>query len=170
MAQIESFSYEVGYEPKALVLGSIPGVVSLTQQQYYAHPRNAFWPIMADYFSFSVDFEYRERLSLLLQNDIALWDVLQRCERNGSLDSAIKKDTIEPNTIPTLLEQHQTIEAVLLNGRKAQTEFNRHFKSDKAVKRIKVFALPSTSPAYATMTMDEKKRRWFSTLDSVFIL
>lgn len=168
MAQIESFSYVVGDKPKALVLGSIPGIASLTAQQYYAHPRNAFWPIMAEYFSFPTDASYQKQINLLLENNTALWDVLRRCEREGSLDSAIKKDTIEPNDIPTLIKENKTIKAILLNGGKASAEFNRHFKKDQMMQRVKVFSLPSTSPAYAAMSFDEKKSRWFAALDSVF--
>jgi len=82
-----------------LILGSMPGIASLEATQYYAHPRNAFWPIMADLYGFEVTLPYPARIEALKAANVALWDVLQQCERQGSLDSAIKKASRIPNDL-----------------------------------------------------------------------
>lgn len=164
MAQIQSFLPLIGESPKCLVLGSIPGIASIEQQQYYGHPRNAFWPIMQNYFQWPSELNYAQRTTALTQNGVALWDVLSACERVGSLDSAIKPGSMIVNNIAALLDEHASIQAVLLNGGKAAKEFKRHVTlcGENAPK---VFQLPSTSPAYAAMPYIEKQRQWHKALD-----
>ncbi|MEJ2043948.1 MAG: DNA-deoxyinosine glycosylase [Reinekea sp.] len=167
MSAIESFAAVSGERPRILILGSIPGVASLNAVQYYAHPRNAFWSIMAAYFGFSASLGYAERLMQLQKNGVALWDVLQRCERPGSLDSAIKQETIEVNPIDQLVTECPSLKGILLNGGKAGKEFNKAFPELAAHPDIKVRIMPSTSPAYAAMPMAEKTKRWHQELDSL---
>ena len=77
---------------RALILGSMPGVKSLEEQQYYAHPQNRFWPMMADLLGEALPSRYEEKLAMLLDHHIALWDSIGQCEREGSLDSAIREE------------------------------------------------------------------------------
>ena len=89
MSIVQSFEPVIGLEPKVLILGSMPGIASLTEHQYYAHPRNAFWPIMAQLLDIEWSPVYSQRVSQLRQYPLILWDVLRACDRKGSLDSAI---------------------------------------------------------------------------------
>ena len=104
MSRVESFAPVVGTQPRILILGSMPGVASLEAVQYYAHPRNAFWPIIGELFSIDATASYPERIRQLQQKPLALWDTLRQCERPGSLDADIRRDSVAPNDIPTLLE------------------------------------------------------------------
>jgi len=164
MAAIKSFDLKCGKHSKVLVLGSIPGVASLDAVQYYAHPRNAFWRIMADYFNFDVEESYDLRISHIVEQGVALWDVLRQCERNGSLDSAIKNETIVPNELEAWLSHEPSVRAILLNGGKAAQVFKKHFPQLMQREDLNVVALPSTSPAYAAMHFDEKKHQWHQVL------
>lgn len=167
MAGIQSFAPEASARPTVLVLGSIPGVASIAATQYYAHPRNAFWPIMAEFFEFDVTLDYRERLATLMSRGVALWDVLQRCERPGSLDSAIVKASIEVNPIGDWLQQHASVQLVLLNGGTAAREFKKNFPQLLHNERLTVSSMPSTSPAYAAMALKEKMQHWHHALHRV---
>ena len=169
MAVISSFALQSASAPDVLVLGSIPGVASLQAVQYYAHPRNAFWPVMAEFFDFDRDLAYPQRLATLLQQGVALWDVLQRCERQGSLDSAIQSTSIQVNPIADWIKQNPQLRLVLLNGGKAATEFRKHFAELTELPNLDIQAMPSTSPAYAAMPYDVKKQRWHAALATVFI-
>jgi len=96
---------------KVLILGSMPGAESLAQQQYYAHPRNAFWPIMASLYGFAADLPYALRLQQLTAHGVALWDVLAYCEREGSLDSAIRNE--QPNDFHRFFAAHRILASLL---------------------------------------------------------
>lgn len=150
---------------KILILGSIPSQSSLLQQQYYAHPRNAFWPIMLNLFGHpnNIDkFSYSERVQLLLQNNIAVWDVLKHCERKGSLDAAIKMDSIKTNNFYELFTSHSLIKKVCFNGAKAEAVYNQHVLPNikKSHPYLQYIKLPSTSPAYAAMSLQQKMIIW----------
>jgi hypoxanthine-DNA glycosylase len=124
---------------------------------------------MATYFGFELSLPYEERLTCLSQQGIALWDVLQQCEREGSLDSAIQKNTIQLNPILEFVQALGSVKLVLLNGGKAATEFNKHFqKQIETEEGIRAMVMPSTSPAYAAMPIEEKQLKWHQALDSVF--
>ncbi len=147
---------------RVLVLGSMPGVASLTEQAYYAHPRNAFWPIMASLLAVEWPSDYAARYTLLQQRQVGLWDVLASCERPGSLDSSIKTHSIQINDIPGLVARHQECRAIALNGQTAAALFKRHVLSSNSglFAALKVVELPSTSPANARLSLADKVSIW----------
>ncbi|MCX4190378.1 DNA-deoxyinosine glycosylase [Methylophaga sp. OBS3] len=153
-----SFDWLAKSDAKLLIVGSMPGIASLQQQQYYAHPRNAFWPIMQHIFGWS-EMTYTERCQALVNEKIALWDVLRHCRRRGSLDSAIERDTIAINDFDALFKFAPNITTVCTNGGKANQLFKRHVQ---LAKHISIKVLPSTSPAYAAMSFDNKLAHWHS--------
>lgn len=140
----------------------MPGLRSLEAGEYYAHPQNAFWKILSQLFGMPAH-DYPARLCIITQNHLALWDVLKFCERAGSLDSAIKNDTIETNDFKGFLTQHQNIRHILLNGGKAAQEFKRRVLPDlppEIAARLTLTPLPSTSSAHAGMGFEEKFKMW----------
>ena len=149
-----------------LVLGSMPGIASLDATQYYAHPRNAFWPIMATVFGFARDAPYAERCAALLQSRVALWDVLRECERRGSLDSAIVDATSEVNDFPGLFARYPGIHTVIFNGAKAADTFKRCVSNAVVTDARKFVRMPSTSPAHARLTLADKLEKWTEVLGS----
>lgn len=155
----------IGTRPRLLLLGSMPGSASLLEQRYYAHPRNLFWPFMQQLFGIPVELGYQQRCQWLTAQGIALWDVIARCERPGSLDSAIKKSSVICNAIPQLLEAEPQIRKICFNGAKAAEEFKRHLlpvlqhRSD-----IKYVQLPSSSPAHASQSTEQKLALWAKAL------
>ncbi|HEY9018056.1 DNA-deoxyinosine glycosylase [Thiomicrospira sp.] len=147
---------------RVLILGSMPGRASLDVQAYYAHLRNGFWPIMAELLQRDWPHNFAQRYQNLQQHHIGLWDVLAECERPGSLDSAIRSQTIQINDIPGLVLRHPECQAIALNGNKAADLFKRHvLKPHPAVfDSIQILALPSTSPAHASMSLQDKTTVW----------
>jgi hypoxanthine-DNA glycosylase len=152
----------VGADPRVLVLGTAPSIVSLAKQQYYGHPQNAFWPIMGRLFGAGRELEYEERKRALCTRRVAVWDVLGECYRPGSLDSSIEVESELPNDLAAFLEQHDSIATVFFNGQKAETAFRRHVKPavEGLSRRLRYVRLPSTSPAHAGRTFDEKLAAW----------
>jgi hypoxanthine-DNA glycosylase len=159
-ARVSSFSPQVGASCRVLILGSVPSVRSLAAQQFYAHPHNLFWPFMGALFGAGPDLPYAERLARLHAAGVGLWDVLKHCERPGSLDSHIRRDSEVPNDIAGVLATHPTIAAIALNGGKAQQLFARHVAPALAPDRHAILALPSTSPANASLPRALKFERW----------
>ncbi|MBL8300108.1 MAG: DNA-deoxyinosine glycosylase [Rhodanobacteraceae bacterium] len=160
---VESFASSVGADCRILILGSMPGIRSLAAGQYYAHPKNLFWPLMQAVFGVEAGQPYAQRMVQLLASGVGLWDVLQGCERRGSLDSAIAVSSEIPNAIPALLQQHREIRAVAFNGAKAAQAFKKHIAADippERLRELELHELPSTSPAHASMAREEKIRRW----------
>ena len=157
MSKVKSFAPVLPRAPKILILGSMPSVKSLQQQQYYAHPQNAFWKILATLLEFAPDLPYPQRIAALHNAHVAVWDVLKSCERDGSLDTAITCASEKPNAIAEMLREHKSIAAVCLNGRKAVTSFHRHLQIDLA---LKIIELPSTSPANARLSFEQKLATW----------
>ena len=166
MARVQSFAPVIGRDPRILILGSMPGVASLEAVQYYAHPRNAFWPIMAALFGIDVDSDYDTRIEQISNKPLALWDTLKGCERPGSLDSNIRRESVEVNDIPGLLEEHSSIVAVACNGATSANYFRKLVlprMPDPA--RIDLLKMPSTSPANAGMRFAQKLDAWRRLLD-----
>jgi TDG/mug DNA glycosylase family protein len=145
-----------------LILGSMPGAESLRKGEYYANNRNLFWNIMGHLLGAGPERKYEDRLRILTDCGIALWDVLKYCDREGSLDSAIKDETIEVNDFPTFFKDHPHITQVFFNGTKAQTSYKRYVVPNLTGKQrtLKYECLPSTSPAHAAMSSNEKVERW----------
>ncbi|MGA9870162.1 MAG: DNA-deoxyinosine glycosylase [Rhodococcus sp. (in: high G+C Gram-positive bacteria)] len=143
-----------------LILGSMPGAASLAAQQYYAHPRNAFWPIMGQLFGADASLPYSERVNVLSHNGIAVWDVLKLCTRRGSLDSSIVESSIVANDFVTLFRDHPSIDTVYFNGAKAESSYLRHVAPLTSGFDLRLVRLPSTSPAHASMSFDTKLVAW----------
>jgi hypoxanthine-DNA glycosylase len=140
----------------------MPSIKSLQAHQYYAHPRNSFWFIMSALFADNRVTDYEEKKALLLNNRIALWDVLKSCQRRGSLDSSITNSTIEVNDFNTFFAEHKSIKAVYFNGARAEQEYRRHVIPALAQKfsTLEYTRLPSTSPAMASLSREQKLQQW----------
>ncbi|MFD4838877.1 DNA-deoxyinosine glycosylase [Achromobacter sp. NPDC058515] len=162
--QVWGFAPAASPGARVLVLGSMPGVASLRQGQYYAHPRNAFWPIAARVFGFDPALEYPGRLQALQACGVALWDVLHACERPGSLDADIRADTLVPNDFRAFLRAHPAVARICFNGAKAAAVYRRHVLPGLAGASLQYFELPSTSPAHAAATFDKKLAAWEAAL------
>lgn len=155
-----SFKPVINQESRLIVLGSMPGIKSLNAGQYYAHPQNAFWRIMADVLGFAVDAAYVDKLTALESAGIALWDVLQACQREGSLDANITVDSQVGNDFNTLFRNYPKIQTVCFNGAKAEAYFNKAILPSLAASERRYIRLPSTSPAHAAMTFNDKLTAW----------
>lgn len=152
-------------DARVLVLGSMPGAASLHAARYYAHPRNGFWPIMGQLVGASPPLPYEERLLRLQAAGIALWDVLDRCEREGSLDSSIRDDTAQANDFASFFQMHGAIRTVLFNGAKAETSYRR-LAPPLATFGVRSQRLPSTSPANASVAPAAKLAAWREALQA----
>lgn len=157
---LQGFKPVADQNSRVLVLGSMPGVTSLQQTEYYAHPRNAFWPIMSNLFGFPLKIDYQLRLEQLRKNRIALWDVIGSCRRKGSLDSDIDVASIKVNDFSSLFTSSANIQRVLLNGGKADVLFRRFVPENILPESCDVLKMPSTSPAYAAMSFQRKLEIW----------
>jgi TDG/mug DNA glycosylase family protein len=149
----ESFGAVCDFRSKVLVLGSLPGVRSLQMQQYYAHPNNHFWGIIFWVFGAEPLVSYEDKLDFLLERRIALWDVVERAERTGSLDGNIRNHVC--NDVPALLRKYKGIAFLIFNGGFAERTYKRAFGAPPVpYKRVL-----STSPACAGR-FEEKRRQW----------
>jgi double-stranded uracil-DNA glycosylase len=161
--RITSFPPVITVQAKVLVLGSMPGALSLAQHQYYAHPQNQFWTLMGKLCDINPHLPYAQRLTKLNTVGIALWDVLQHCERPGSLDSSIVVASEVPNDFPPLLAQYPQLRAICFNGQKAAKAFSRHVKPvlcTAQIAQLVLVTLPSTSPANASISRADKLAAW----------
>lgn len=152
-----SFPPVVDPHVKVLILGSLPGEESLRQTQYYAHSQNRFWELVGG--AIDVDLRsqpYEERLATLLAHRIGLWDVIADAHRRGSLDSAIRD--AKDNDVRGLVASLPNLEAIAFNGRKASE--NGRKQLGKPERRYRLIDLPSSSPAFAAMSIAEKQERW----------
>ncbi|GAA0715886.1 DNA-deoxyinosine glycosylase [Dokdonella soli] len=166
-ARVSSFPPQVGADCRVLMLGTVPSLRSLAMRQSYAHPHNLFWPFMGELFDAGPELPYAERIARLHAVGIGIWDVLRDCERSGSLDSSIRVGSEIANDIPGLLDAHPTITAIALNGAKAQQVFARRIApriETQAALRVEILALPSTSPANASIPRAAKLERWRAVL------
>lgn len=147
-------------DARILILGSLPGERSLSANQYYAHPQNAFWRIMRDIAG--AEGTYSERCEALMDRGIALWDVLASSVRPGSMDADIQSDTAVANDFSKFLMVHDGVELICFNGQKAAQMFTRMVHLSLDGNELRFASLPSTSPAYASMSYVDKLAKWRS--------
>ncbi|SDL79614.1 DNA-deoxyinosine glycosylase [Chryseobacterium taihuense] len=159
--RISSFHPIINANSKILILGSIPGVKSLEKQQYYGHPQNKFWKIIFHLFNEDFTEDYIQRINILKKHHIALWDVIDSCERKGSLDSEIKNE--EANQIPELLQKYPNIQAIFCNGGKSYKNLQKMLGENSIVP---FYLLPSTSPLH-TISFEKKLESWKKILEFV---
>lgn len=140
----------------------MPGEESIRKQQYYGHKRNLFWIFIGEILNFDSNIEYQNKIEILQKNKIALWDVLEKCERTGSLDSNIITNSEVPNDFFSLFSSYKRIKRICFNGKKAYSSFNKHLlKANPSILKDKtVYLLPSTSPANASIPVDIKLQKW----------
>ena len=140
----------------------MPGAASLAAGQYYAHPRNHFWPIMGRLLGAGPELPYAKRVRRLKSSGIALWDVLESCVRPGSLDADIEEGSIAVNDFAGFFDAHPRIGAVFFNGAKAESAYRRHVLQGlpSPACTLPVCRLPSTSPAYAALSLGRKLALW----------
>ena len=143
---------------RVLILGSFPSEASLRAREYYAHPRNNFWPIVTDLFGLSRRASYEERVAQLLHARIAVWDVIGRCMRMGSADQAITD--AEPNDLMGWLAKHQGVRGIAFNGAKSEDTARKSVPSLFARQGVVAKRFPSTSPANASITLASKTQAW----------
>lgn len=146
---------------RVLILGSLPGDMSLRMQQYYANPRNQFWEILGAVFGCTLQSPYEDKINFALARGLALWDVLKAADRKGSLDSNITNAI--PNEFGRLLATYPGIRVVALNGGKAVTHFRSVLKRDPSIfVGRQCIELPSTSgvPGKNVLSLQEKINRW----------
>jgi hypoxanthine-DNA glycosylase len=153
-------------DAEVLVLGSVPGVRSLAEQRYYAHPRNAFWPIMQALYDVDARADYQTRLHQLRRAGVALWDVIASCRRAGSLDQRIEPESVVANDFDALLAECPGLRVIGFNGAMAADSWRRHvapaLPGDAAA--VTTVRLPSTSPAHAAMSFERKCAAWRAAL------
>lgn len=160
-----------GFEPiidrdcEILILGSMPGEESLRKQQYYGYKRNHFWKIIFALFGQQQVDDYETKKAFLLQHHIALWDVIEQCNREGSSDSNIKN--VVPNDFKTLFENYPKLKRVCFNGKKAHELYNRYVLQGVNEDRFIYIVLPSTSPANTT-SFEQKLSEWKKVTDNRF--
>jgi TDG/mug DNA glycosylase family protein len=168
VSRIQGFAPVANGRAGILVLGSMPGQASLERREYYAHPRNAFWPVMRSLFESNAR-TWQEKARLLHSERVALWDVLQACIRPGSLDSAIDRDSIVINDFNRLFGANPGIRHVFFNGAKAEELYRRHVMQtlDADIAALPATRLPSTSPANARLNLEQKTRAWRVILEAL---
>ncbi len=164
MTTVTSFAPIEGDFARVLILGSMPGVVSLTAGQYYAHPQNAFWKIMGKILDLSPATSYEKRVDALKHANIALWDVLESCFRPGSMDAAIDLNSAKTNDIAALLQRQPSIHTIFFNGSTAEKIFKQRIQPSLGNVSVKYMRLPSTSPAHASMSFEDKVTAWKNAL------
>ena len=152
-------------QPSVLILGSLPGIASLKAQQYFAHPRNQFWSIMATIVGFEVNSSYADRVSCLADRGIMLWDVVHSAYREGSLDSSIKTSGLLANDF-SFLAGSSSVKLIVFNGAAAENYFNRYVVRELAQRGVdevllpNMIKMPSTSPANASFSFEQKLSKW----------
>lgn len=159
-----SFSPVFASNAGILILGSLPGDASLGKREYYGHPRNAFWRIMGERFHFDPAEEYEVRLELLRRSRLAVWDVVSSGIRPGSLDSDIR--AVVPNDIPGLVASLPELRRICCNGGASHSLLKRFFP-ELWKSSLEIIQLPSTSPAAARLSYEEKRKIYFDSLNDI---
>jgi hypoxanthine-DNA glycosylase len=157
-----SYSPIAAPDARVLILGSVPSIASLAKGQYYGHPQNAFWPIMGRLFGAGRELPYEDRKRILCRRGVAVWDVLRQCYREGSLDSDIQVESEAPNDFVTFFRSHPHIRAIFFNGHRPEAMFRRRVLPTLGAldRELRYERLPSTSPAHAGRSFDQKLAAW----------
>lgn len=158
MAQVHSFPPIVSAASRVIILGTMPGIVSLKAKEYYAHPRNAFWRIMGELFGADPSLPYEERVAVIQSAGIALWDSVEACVRPGSMDKSITDEVA--NDFAAFFATWPHISHVFFNGAKSELVFRRHVLPTLTGGRRAYTRLPSTSPAHAGLALEAKVQAW----------
>lgn len=162
MARVRSFPPISHPSARVLLLGSMPGEASLEAGQYYAHPRNAFWPLMESLLGVQAGWPYERRIRGLMDRGLAVWDVLRACTRPGSLDSDIVASTMLANDFATFFGDHPDIRLIGFNGATAWQAYHRLVLPtlDTEHAGLRTVLLPSSSPAMAALNLAAKTEAW----------
>jgi hypoxanthine-DNA glycosylase len=157
-----SFPPIAARDARVLVLGTVPSIASLAKQQYYGHSQNAFWPIMGRLFGAGRGVPYEARKRILRERGLAVWDVLRECHREGSLDTSIQVESEEANDFATFFRRYRGVHTIFFNGQKAESLFRRHALPQvvQIDREFRYARLPSTSPAHAGRTFEQKLAAW----------
>ncbi len=139
---------------KILILGSFPSVKSREQAFFYGHPQNRFWQVVANVFEREVPVTVEQKKRFLLENGIAVWDVIASCDIEGSADSTIKN--VVANDLNVILSVAK-VRAIFVNGKTAEKYYDKYIKESLGINAI---CLPSTSPANAVWTLDKLISAW----------
>lgn len=157
---LKSFAAVTDENTRILVVGTMPGEASLKAGEYYAYKYNHFWPIIFSLFNGGEALTcYEDKLSLLLSARIGLWDSLKNCRRRGSLDKDIKEE--KPNNFKLLFKNRPGIKRVVFNGQAAKRFFTAHNPLEDGREYL---LMPSTSPANASKSFEEKLSLWRAAL------
>jgi double-stranded uracil-DNA glycosylase len=164
-----------GFEPvsradaRVLILGTLPGSVSLERREYYAQPRNVFWRILEMLTGASPELPYEVRKHRLMEKGIALWDVCAGAHRSGSSDSKIRASTCIPNDFRRFFEVHTRVGLICFNGAKADRLYRGKVLPGLplGLRKIPQRRLPSTSSAYARVSFEQKLQSWNIVLDEL---
>ncbi|NBL65178.1 DNA-deoxyinosine glycosylase [Flavobacterium sp. NST-5] len=140
---------------KILILGTMPGEKSLELQEYYGNKGNSFWKLIFTIFNKSLTQNYHEKLKLLTENNIALWDVLAFCERKGSLDTNIKNEVA--NDFEDLFQKYPNITKVFFSSKNAEKYYDKYIGRKLGIEYV---TLPSPSGANASKTFEQKLEEW----------
>jgi hypoxanthine-DNA glycosylase len=151
-------------DARVLILGSVPSIASLAKGQYYGHPQNAFWPLMGRLFGAGRELPYEDRKRILCSRGVGVWDVLRHCYREGSLDSDIQVESETPNDFVEFFRAHLQIRAIFFNGHRPEAMFKRRVSSTlvELDREFHYERLPSTSPAHAGRSFQQKLAAWRS--------
>lgn len=157
---VNGFELISSKEPKIMILGSAPSVMSLNLYQYYGNKRNCFWTLLAKLYNKESFENYNQKISFIENNNLLLWDVVKVCNREGSLDSNINQ--VVANDIEKVIKDNTSLNLVIFNGKKANELYKKYIYYYP--KNIDFFTLPSTSPAY-TLSFEKKYEKWKSIFD-----
>lgn len=151
----KAFPPLVNQNSKIVILGTMPGEKSLELQEYYGNRGNSFWKILFTLFDIPLSQDYSEKKQLLIDNNIALWDVLEFCERTGSLDSNIKNE--KPNDFDSFYKKYPDIKHVFFSSKNASNYYDKYVgrRND-----IQYTILPSPSGANASKSFMQKLEEW----------
>ena len=157
-SMLPGLGLEAGPDPTVLVLGTFPSVIARRERAYYANPQNHFWPIVERLFGIPRTLPYRDRVEALNEHGVALWDTVDACRQEGSMDHTIRDPVLVD--VAGWLEVHPSVRLVAVNGRTAERFLRRALRGRTVGPAVRIAVLPSTSPANAGTSFEEKLRLW----------